>query len=132
MVSQARLLADVSEIIIIVTFCTSILFTPVVSIYWPWWRHGIGRTVIAEALAMALVFVFPALHFWFGVNVKGAPHQWFELACFAVVPAIFVWRAISIWQVQRWGEAARDRPFSVRHPESPERPEQAEQAEPAP
>ena len=103
--SQAQLLADASQILIFAIFITSALFTPVVSMYWPWWKHGIGRTVIAEAIAMTLVFLFPMLHVLFGTEFKSTPYQWFELACFAAVPVIFVWRAVSTWKLQRKGTA---------------------------
>lgn len=98
---QAQLLVLASNILIVGIFWISALFTPVVSLYWPWWKHGIGRTVVAEATAMALVFLFPMIHVFFGWAVRGTGYQWFELACFAATPVIFVWRSIAIWRLQR-------------------------------
>lgn len=99
--TDTQWLTLLGNILIIVIFCTSALFTPVVSLYWPWWKNGLGRSIVAKAIAMALVFLFPMLHVLFGAEFKSIGYQWFELACFGMVPVIFVWRAVAIWRLQR-------------------------------
>jgi hypothetical protein len=106
-VSQAQLLADASNVLVLVIFTVSVLFTPVVSLYWPWWKNDLGRSIVSKSIAMALVFLFPALHLMFDGEFRTAPYQWFELACFALVPVIFVWRAVAIWRLQRNGARGR-------------------------
>jgi hypothetical protein len=103
-VSQAQLLIDIGHVVVVFTFVVSVLFTPVVSTFWPWWQHGIGRTVAAEAIALALAFAPSAFHVLFGLNVTGQlVSQWLVLVCIAAVPGILVWRAVIIYLTQRRG-----------------------------
>jgi hypothetical protein len=107
-VSQAQLLTDISHYVVVFTFVVSVLFTPVVSTFWPWWQHGIGRTVAAEAVALALAFLPSTLHVLFGLKVSSLLFfQWLVVICIAAVPGILVWRGIAIFLTQRRGARRR-------------------------
>jgi hypothetical protein len=98
--AQAQLIAEVSKIIVNVTFVVSVLFTPVVSLFWPWWKHGLGRTAAAEAICLALAFLPSVLNLWFGLTITNVIYQWFVLACVGAIPCILVWRVAVTWNLQ--------------------------------
>jgi hypothetical protein len=81
----------------------ALLFTPVVSTYWPWWEHGIGVTVIAEALAFTLVLLPAQLRLLFGINVATPWYALLQLCALALAVSVFPWRAWAIWRIQRRG-----------------------------
>lgn len=103
MTGQLRVLVDVTTVVVQVTFLVSALFTPAVSWFWPWWQHHIGRTVAAEAAALALLTMPACLHFWVGLDSSALAFQWLEVACLAAVPVILIWRAITTYTAQRDG-----------------------------
>lgn len=99
--------SDAGNIVIQVTFWTALLCTPVVSLWWPWWLHAIGRTVAVEAFAIAVVLAPAVWHEWTHADVDTLPFAWFRVCCVATVPLILIWRVIAIYLTQRDGTRRR-------------------------
>jgi hypothetical protein len=112
--SQTLVVLDAGNAVVQLTFLTALLFTPVVSMFWPWWQHSIGRTVTAEAAAIALVLAPGVLHEWDVLTVTSIAFAWSRVVCLALVPGILIWRAIAIYLIQRGGSRAAIRKGSTR------------------
>ena len=80
----------------------------------PWWKNPIGRTIVAKDLALILVLMPSALSIFFHFNrLTSYVAAWFDIAAFALVPVIMVWRIIAWHRLDRLGKLPRnghDRP----------------------
>lgn len=86
-----------------VGFWFAVMFTPVISIYWPWWRHDLGWTIAAESWAFAVLLLPTQLHL-LGIHLDRNPvMSWLFVAAFALAISVFPWRAIATYVVQRRG-----------------------------
>lgn len=95
-------LALAGEIAVQAIFFSAVGFVAVVSLFWPWWRSGLGWSICAKSLALA-VAVFPAmLGYWFGHRLERIVWlQWMVIAALWLIPPILAWRVVVIWQAQR-------------------------------
>jgi len=94
----------IAAILVRAGFWLALLFTPVVSSYWPWWKHDLGWTIAAESWAFAVLLLPGQLTTWFGVHLeREAWWVWLQLLAFAVAISIFPWRAWATYRVQRKG-----------------------------
>jgi len=97
----------VAHVLVRVGFWLALLFTPVISCYWPWWKHDLGVSIAAESWAFAVLLLPGQLTTWFGLSMTREPwFVWVELVAFAVAISIFPWRAWATYRLQRKG---RDR-----------------------
>lgn len=97
------------HVLINVAFITSVLFTPVVSVFWPWWDEPWGQNIVVLELCIAGSLLSSWLFIDFGINAL--VFQWFTAACLTLVPLIIAWRMMLIWKAQRLAaaeQAARD------------------------
>jgi hypothetical protein len=97
-------LLDVSHIEIQAAFWVFLAFTPVVSVFWPWWKSSLGKNIVSMEFVLAMI-LFPSafLHLELGMDVMGLGYQWTELAVFALAPLNVIWRFLVVLKMQRDG-----------------------------
>jgi hypothetical protein len=107
--TQARILADISEWVIQLAFWCSLAFIAWYTIWAPWWRYSVGRAIVALDSAIALATGPTVAGLIFGPSlVSGRFFQWLTVAAFGAIPVITVWRMAIVFRVQR--VAARQAP----------------------
>lgn len=100
--SQVQLISDVSEFAVWFTFMTSLLFTPVTSLFWPWWKSTWGWNIVSLEFCIALALLAPWLRFAFGIRTSSnALAAWLEVAAVLLCGMIVAWRAVMIYLTQR-------------------------------
>jgi hypothetical protein len=100
-VTQAQLIRDIDQWAIWFSFLASALFTPVTSVFWPWWQTSWGWNIVTLELCVSLALLYPWLHYAFGLTVAAYPFAWMQAASIALVGAVVIWRTVLIWQTQR-------------------------------
>jgi hypothetical protein len=95
-------------------FWAGLLFPAVTAVYWPWWRHWWGWTIVVLDMAIVLALLGSILVLEFGLHPGSTPGHvlaWTEAFALCLVPAVIVWRAVLVFITQR-GEG----PGAVRCP----------------
>ncbi len=102
---QAILLAfKVVEVASVVTIATF------VACYTWWtkgkcWRNPIGQTIVAKDVALILVLIPSLLSIFLSFNrLTSHIAAWFDVASFAAVPVIMVWRVIAWRKIHQAGK----------------------------
>ena len=93
---QAILLAfKVVEVASVVTIAA---FVACYSRWAKWWTNPIGRTIVYKDIALILVLLPSILNIFFHFGwLTSHIAAWFDVASFAAVPAIMVWRTL-VWR----------------------------------
>lgn len=97
----AQLQADIIGLIIDASFWTSAVFVPVVSLYWPWWRHPYARAAMSIDILLAMAFLPAELRRVLGIPVSSPLFGWFEIVILGLIPVRTAWLGWQIWKVQR-------------------------------
>lgn len=93
------------HVLVNVAFVISALFTPVVSLFWPWWESQWGQNIVSLELCIAGSLLSSWLFIDFGMD--GAFFQWLTALFLTMIPFIITWRTVLIWRIQR--QAMRDK-----------------------
>jgi hypothetical protein len=86
----------------VATFWISFLFTPAVSLIWPWWRSDWGWNIVLLESCVWVSLAPAPLHVMFGVPY-GPFLAWFQVAAVFGTGAVILWRAFMIWRTQAVG-----------------------------
>jgi dolichyl-phosphate-mannose--protein O-mannosyl transferase len=75
----------------------------------PWYRNPIGRTIVFKDLALILVLLPSVLSIFLSFNrLTSHIAAWFDVASFALVPVIMIWRIIVWRRLDRLGLLSRN------------------------
>jgi hypothetical protein len=110
-VTQPHALVEVATIAAQAGFWAAAMFPPVTALYWPWWQHQWGWTIISLDFSLALALVGDVLVIEFGMvpgSTPGHIFAWVETIALCLIPVIIVWRAVLTFVTQRRG-ARQDR-----------------------
>lgn len=88
------------HVLINAAFIVSLLFTPVVSLFWPWWKEWWGQNIVALELCIAGTLLSSWLYIDFGVNSDVL--QWLTAGFLTLIVLVIVWRTALIWYTQRY------------------------------
>lgn len=100
--TQAQLLRDLDEYIIWFSFLLSVLFTPVATLMWRWWKHPWGVNIVTLELAIAFALLPAWLSVAFGLRHAAVyVFAWVQLASVALVGVVIISRLLLIWKTQR-------------------------------
>jgi hypothetical protein len=91
----------VDHVLINVAFITSALFTPVTSLFWPWWQSTWGWNIVTLEACIAGTLLASWLFLDFGVDFQAL--QWITAVFLALIIVVITWRAVMIWREQRRG-----------------------------
>ena len=92
----------VVEIASVVTITT---FTACYSRWAAWWSNPIGRTIVYEGIALILVLIPSILSIFLSFNrLTSHIAAWFDVAAFALVPAIMIWRTLVFRKIHQAGK----------------------------
>ena len=102
---QAILLAfKVAEVASVITIA---VFVACYSLWAPWWRNPIGRTIVFKDIALLLVLIPSLLSIFINFNrLTSHIAAWFDVAAFTAVPVIMVWRVFVFRKIHRDGNSA--------------------------
>lgn len=104
------------HVLINVAFITSVLFTPVVSLFWPWWRESWGQNIVALETCIAGTLFSSWLFIDWGISSDIL--QWVTAAFLTLVVLIIIWRTVMIWHAQRYVTEDERSPVHERAAES--------------
>lgn len=96
-----HILLSVDHVLINIAFVASVVFTPMTSAYWPWWKSWWGRNIVMLETCIAGDLLASWLFIDFGI--ASFILQWVTAVFLALTVSIIVWRAIMIWVEQRKG-----------------------------
>lgn len=89
------------------------LFIAQYTLYSPWWRDPIGRTVVAMDLAIFFAIVPLVVQTFFRVDLHAQVFlSWFDVSCVMCVPLILAWRML-VWHRITSKIAGEDRLLAV-------------------
>lgn len=75
----------------------------------PWHKNPVGRTIVFKDLALILVLLPSVLSIFFHFNrLTSYVAAWFDVASFALVPVIMIWRIIVWRRLDRLGLLQRN------------------------
>jgi hypothetical protein len=99
---QAILFAfKVTEIASVVTIAA---FIACYSMWAKWWANAIGRTIVYKDIALMLVLIPSILSIFINFNrLTSHIAAWFDVASFALVPMVMVWRIFVFREIHRAG-----------------------------
>lgn len=107
--SQLHVLLQLGRSVEIAALVLAVLFVAQYTWYSPWWRDPIGRTVVAEAVAVFLSLAPGLFESYFTLTTtEYVVMLWFNFAFIALIPAIFAWR-ILVWHKLPHGMNLRQR-----------------------
>lgn len=100
--TQAHLIRDLDEYAVWFSFLMSVFFTPVVSLFWPWWKHAWGINIVTLELVIAFALLPAWLNIAFGLRQSELyVFSWIQLLSVATVGIVIAWRLVLIWNDQR-------------------------------
>lgn len=102
--TQAQILEDIASYGGQAGFWAAISFPAITALYWPWWKHAWGLTIVSLDLALALALLGDVLVLEFGMSQTGLPalvFSWVEAIALCMIPCIIVWRGVLTFITQR-------------------------------
>jgi hypothetical protein len=100
--TQARLIADLSEYVVWYAFVVTVLFPVVTSAFWPWWKSAWGWNIVTLEMGIALALLAPWLRFAFGIRIVSSyVAGWSEITAIGICGGVVTWRAVIIYLTQR-------------------------------
>ena len=100
---QALILAF--KIVEVASVVTILVFAACYTRWAQWWKNAIGRTLVFKDIALVLVLIPSILSIFidfsrFTSRIAG----WFDVAAFALVPVIMLWRTWVFWKIHKAGQ----------------------------
>ena len=96
--SQASWLILAFKVVEVASVLTIAAFVAYYTKVADWWAHPVGRTIVLKDLALILVLIPSILSIFFHFNrLSSYIAAWFDVASFALVPVIMVWRIV-VWR----------------------------------
>ncbi|HWU22992.1 MAG TPA: hypothetical protein VN088_15760, partial [Nocardioides sp.] len=89
--------ADYIQSAVLFTAAMSALFVVEYTALAPWWRHRMGRAIVAFDAAIMLALLPAALHYLFGLSVASAFFAWYDGTSLLGAGLITGWRMVVIW-----------------------------------
>ena len=96
-----QLQTDILKVIIEIMFWSSLAFIPVVSTYWPWWKHVYGKAAISIDGLLTLALLPAIIRQMLDIPITQVEYNWFTIVVFALIPARTVWLAMALFAVQK-------------------------------
>lgn len=94
-----RFLLAYSHWLINIGFAASVLFAPLNSLWWPWWREAWGWNIVSLEVCIAGDLISSVLFVDF--HLTSDMLQWATIVFLTLTIAIIIWRSIMIWRIQR-------------------------------
>ena len=99
--TQARLLADLTDDMVMVAFFASVLFVVAYTALASWWKSPIGRALVMMDTGLALVLAPLVLHRLLGLTLlTSISYAWYYLLSLSLVAGATLWRTVIIVRVQ--------------------------------
>jgi hypothetical protein len=92
--------AGFDEFALLFSFWSSLVFIVGYTLISPWWRHMVGRSIVAMDVALMLTLLPSALHLMFGLSPRAGFFGWYDGFGFILVGLIALWRLWMFWRVQ--------------------------------
>lgn len=87
-----------ARIVEISALVTGVLFVLQYTWYSPWWRDVVGRTMVAEAVAVFLSVAPGTIENFLNLTyAERVDLEWVNVSFVALIPVIYVWRMF-VWQ----------------------------------
>jgi len=107
--TQEQILILAFKIVEVASVVTIAAFVACYSKWARWWANAIGRTLVFKDIALVLVLVPSILSIFidfsrFTSRIAG----WFDVAAFALVPVIMLWRTWVFWKIHKAGHLRQD------------------------
>lgn len=99
--TQAHALILTDEFVVQFLFWAGVVTVSALSAFWPWWKTGLGRTVILEIVCLTTALFPSVLGLELGVNVESVFWQWWVAVTFFVAGAVTLARIPVIFRIQR-------------------------------
>jgi hypothetical protein len=100
-VTQAQLVADLTNDVIMAAFAAALLFIVAYSVLAKWWASSIGRALVMLDTGLALVLGPLVLHRLFGLTlVTSIGYAWYDLISLALVAGATLWRTAIVVREQ--------------------------------
>ena len=93
--------ADFDEAALLFAAANSVVFVVVYTLVAPWWRHEVGRAIVAFDAAIFLALLPSSLHYLAGVNLRSTFWPWYYGASLLATGLITAWRAVVVVRLQR-------------------------------
>ena len=100
--TDAAILAHFDEFVIQFLFWAGVVAVSVVSIFWPWWKTDLGRTIVLEISCLCAALFPSTLELELGVNANTIFWQWWVGITFFGAAIVTLWRIPVIWKYQRY------------------------------
>jgi hypothetical protein len=97
----AQALVNFDNWVVLVTFWVSVLFVPVVSTFWLWWKEPYGRATVSIEILIGLALAPGAIRRMFDIPITGIGFLLFSSIVVALIPIRLVWLFVTIYQLQR-------------------------------
>jgi hypothetical protein len=116
-VSQEQWIIFAFKVVEVASVVTIAVFIACYSRWAAWFRNPIGRTIVYKDIALVLVLVPSILSIFINFNrLTSHIAAWFDVAAFAMVPVIMVWRTLVFRKIHKAGELPQDGDESGDHP----------------
>ena len=109
--SQEQAIILAFKIVEVASVVTIAAFIACYSRWAAWWRNPIGRTIVLKDVALVLVLIPSILSIFVDFNrLTSHIAAWFDVAAFALVPVIMIWRIVVFRKIHRAGMLAEATP----------------------
>lgn len=90
------------KIVLIAAEASIIGFVAVYTGLAPWWRNSLGRSIVAFALLIASEVLIVILSLFLNFNrLTSHVAGWLQIAIFALVTPVMIWRALAFIRIRR-------------------------------
>ena len=81
-------------------FVSIALWVALYTLWAPWWRNAIGRTIVVKSVLIAVLFIPTTLNLFFDLNrYDSRVVGWVDAVLIALVTPVMVWRSFVWWHL---------------------------------
>lgn len=101
--AQIQFLTGLVTWTIVGVFFISLVFVPVVSSFWSWWRTAFGQSLVLLEVLIALTLLPATVKRLFGLDAGTRFDLWFTVVALWLVGITIIGRAWVLYKIQRGG-----------------------------
>ena|SRR5215475_13375350 len=106
--TQDELLILLFKVTLIAAAVSIGTFIATYSMWAPWWRNPIGRTIVIKDILLVLVLVPSILSLFFAFNrLTSHIAAWVDVALFGALTPVMLWRVVVFHRIHREKEGVR-------------------------
>jgi hypothetical protein len=104
-VTQDQAIILCFKIVEVASVATIVSFVACYTLWAPWYRNAIGRTIVIKDLLLIVVFIPSILSIFLHYNrLTSHIAAWLDVAMIGLISPVMIWRTYIFWKIHRDGK----------------------------